>query len=144
MANVNKIYVERDGQVYDIEDSTARSQIAALQAYSLAEIGTGEKWIDGKPIYRLVAECLTQGSTSATARYNGVDMTDYNMENLVHANILEVGGGQPQAVYEGCIYRVDMQSGKKMVSFYPSGQGWDTVAAGNTRYIVVEYTKTTD
>lgn len=49
--------VNPDGNVYQLKDATARTEIAQIKAqdaYSTAEIDTGRKWIDGKTIYRRV------------------------------------------------------------------------------------------
>lgn len=51
--------INPDGNVYQIKDATARTQIADLAAkgdYSTTEIDTGKKWIDGKTIYRKSGE----------------------------------------------------------------------------------------
>ena len=136
--------VDIDGEQWDIKDLPLTNRINNENKWSTTEIKTSKTWINGKPIYRLVAVCLHQGSTGSTSKYNGVDMTNYNMEQLTHACIIDAGTNLPCNCYEGCIYKVEMQSNKKMVCFFPSGQGWDAVASGNTRYIVVEYTKTTN
>lgn len=47
--------VNPDGNVYQLKDATARTQIAELAAkegYSETEIDTGTKWIDGSTIYK--------------------------------------------------------------------------------------------
>lgn len=47
--------VNPDGNVYQLKDATARSEITQIKAqniYSGEETDTGKKWIDGKTIYR--------------------------------------------------------------------------------------------
>lgn len=47
--------INPDGNVYDIKDATARTEIAQIKAqesYSTTEQDTGKKWIDGSTVYR--------------------------------------------------------------------------------------------
>lgn len=56
--------INPDGNVYDIKDATARTEITQIKAqntYSMTEQDTGKKWIDGKTIYRKI---LTAGETT--------------------------------------------------------------------------------
>lgn len=49
--------INPDGNVYQLKDATARTEIAQIKAqkvYSTEEVDTGKKWIDGKSIYRKV------------------------------------------------------------------------------------------
>lgn len=49
--------VNPDGNVYQLKDSTARAEIAQIKAqevYSATETDTGQRWVDGKTIYRIV------------------------------------------------------------------------------------------
>ena len=49
--------VNPDGNVYQIKDATARTEIAQIKAqsvYSTEETDTGMKWIDGSTIYKKV------------------------------------------------------------------------------------------
>lgn len=58
--------VNPDGNVYQLKDATARTEIAQIKAqntYSTEKTDTGKKWIDGKTIYRVT----TSGTKSIPA-----------------------------------------------------------------------------
>lgn len=139
MANVNKIYVERDGQVYDIEDSTARSQIAALQAYSLAEVDTGKKWIDGKPIYRKCVVIFVNSQLQPNITQNGANYTsplfpsDVEFITWLTVNQTKPDGYQETQNIKG-LYNPTTQS------LYFANEGYLCVDAT----AIFEYTKTAD
>lgn len=49
--------VNPDGNVYQLKDATARTQISQIKeqnVYSTEEADTGKTWIDGKTIYRKI------------------------------------------------------------------------------------------
>lgn len=64
--------VNPDGNVYQLKDSTARTEIAQIKAqnaYTTEEQDTGKKWIDGKTIYRAVISMATVPSSLSLANY---------------------------------------------------------------------------
>lgn len=64
--------VNPDGNVYQLKDSTARTEIAQIKAqnaYTTEEQDTGKKWIDGKTIYRAVISMATVPGSLSLANY---------------------------------------------------------------------------
>lgn len=67
--------VNPDGNVYQLKDATARTEISQIKAqyvYSGEETDTGKKWINGKTIYRRAYE-LGNISTQKDITIPGID-----------------------------------------------------------------------
>ena len=88
---------EVSGTIYENEDETARSNAQSAQTsvntlisqktYSTSEVNTGKKWIDDKPIYRMVLTATAGAGPSAWGW--AIPQTDFN--NIGIKNIISAG-----------------------------------------------------
>lgn len=72
--------INPDGNVYDIKDATARTQIAditAKEGYSETEMDTGIKWIDGSTIYKKTLSIGALPNSSAKNVPHGITDLKY-------------------------------------------------------------------
>ena len=108
-----------------------------INHYSLNEINTGMKWINGKPIYRIVyqGQFPNASVTSWTELF-----TISNFDKTINVyGALETSGNNPIPRYEENSFKVLIsinQSGR--VAYKQSGYNNDNF------HLIVEYTKTTD
>lgn len=132
MANVKIVDIK--GNRWDIKDENARTRIETIEekinknfTYSTEEVDTGEKWIDGKPIYRLVFPInfvYTDSMRTVTKDiYNAAHVikcygVDYNKTN-------------------GCIYFRGWSKNGYL-------QAMSEYHSGSCTHVIFEYTKTTD
>lgn len=66
--------------VYDnLQNYTTTSALEAKRSYSTTEVDTGKKWIDGKPIYRIVIS----GTTPSDGVNVVADLSSYNISEIV-------------------------------------------------------------
>ena len=100
--------------------------------YSTNETVTGQRWINGKPIYRKVFPMDVSVSNGAIASWQTVaSVAGMNIEKLVRG-----WGTSPQ--YGSCIYNDLIQVNSNNLQVWPEGYG---IRLDN---IIIEYTKTTD
>lgn len=81
--------VNPDGNVYQLKDTTARTEIAQIKAqsaYSTEKVDTGRKWIDGKTIYRVATSGIKTITASATVTLFTIPVGGA-METVVSANV---------------------------------------------------------
>ena len=98
--------------------------------YSTNETVTGQRWINGKPIYRKVFPMDVSVSNGATANWQTVaSVAGMNIEKLVRG-----WGTSPQ--YGSCIYNDLIQVNGNNLQVWPGGYG---IRLDN---IIIEYTKT--
>lgn len=98
--------------------------------YSTDEIKTGEKWIDGKEIYRVVLHADDTGNTS------NFSASAVKPETIVRADLCFVqGGSYPGVVCNG----VDI----RMLSDYSIPVTISGSTAPDGRDLIIEYTKET-
>lgn len=136
MADVKIIDIK--GSKWDIKDEVARTRVETIEekvdknfAYSTEEVDTGEKWIDGKPIYRKVI------NTSAKNLYSWQFIPE--ADNLSIKKIIKAMAMGTDAEYTDCtafLYARRFPNGK----FGFLAINWPIYATT----IILEYTKTTD
>lgn len=86
--------INPDGNVYQLKDATARTEIAQIKAqdvYSTAETDTGKKWIDGRTIYRKA------GYHAGTVSTANVTLDNSLTKSVVDFIVTESGGAVAQA-----------------------------------------------
>lgn len=109
-------------------DSIPEPSTGGAIDYSTTEVATGEKWIDGKPIYRVV---LHSADTGNTATFSASTVTP---ETIVRADLCFVqGGSYPGVVCNG----VDV----RMLSDYSITVNVSGSTAPDGRSLILEYTK---
>lgn len=156
MAKVNTIDI--DGEQWDIEDANLTASFEQFlqeretqRDYSTTEIDTGRKWIDGKPIYRVVKHVWEGSTTTANYTYNSSDRTyrgpfTTNAETIVDISAL-------YRIWNGAFYSWMRQYGGGWD--VPSNITWradnivynsvSNISSADLKvYIIIEYTKTTD
>ena len=63
--------------------SVTSNAVANAMRYSLSEVNTGKKWIDGKPIYRILLQSTASDiSNNSEERLSSI-LIDKNVENVV-------------------------------------------------------------
>lgn len=136
MADVKIIDIK--GSKWNLKDETARAKIETIEGkidknftYSTEEVDTGEKWIDGKPIYRKVI------NISAVNLYNWQYIPE--TDNLSIKKIIKATAMGTDESYTDCVASLYARR-------YPNGKfaflayRWAII----TTMIILEYTKTTD
>ena len=136
MADVKTLDIK--GSKWYFKDEDARTRIETIEGkvdknftYSTEEVDTGEKWIDGKPIYRKVLNI------------NAVNLLNWNYipetDNLLIEKIINVTAMGTDGYFTDCVVSLYARR-------YPNGNfaflayNWAIVATT----IILEYTKTTD
>lgn len=114
--------------------SVSSNAVAKCLAYSLTEQKTGETWVDGKPIYRLVV----QGAIGITSSWVEIgDMSAYNVDKMIEEHgIIATNSG----------YWVDIGNYASGIHYnLPStGKVSLNVAWAGNYSLYFKYTKTTD
>lgn len=136
MADVKIIDIK--GSKWNFKDEAARTRIETIEGkvdknftYSTEEIDTGEKWIDGKPIYRKVININPKNLYN----WEYIPETD-NLSIKKIVNATAMGTNEP---YTDCVASLYARR-------YPNGNfgflayNWAIIATT----IILEYTKTTD
>lgn len=103
--------------------------------YSTSETIVG-KWIDGKPLYRKVIVALNQSTISAGEWVTMGTISD--IDSLSDVRVTDCGSSS--FMFTNLIARKNGSNVQVLVT----GQGWSASASGSTRYVIIEYTKTTD
>ena len=106
-----------------------KGYVDSSNSYSIDEVKTGGKWIDGKPIYRKVL--------TTTTLINGGEVGWGGLEsNITSLNI------------DNCIasYAIIEHLGMRYLQFMPEQGGFISYYSGipDSTKVVMEYTKTTD
>lgn len=131
MAEVSEI--EAGGEIRTVKDTTARKSLI----YSTDEIDTGKKWIDGKPIYRKVILNPTLDTTLLT----GVDeVVNYRVKRQAYRGRPQgyiYFDGDPSNSINTTIY-IDLANNEVKISDIHGGSYF------NAKWVIFEYTKTTD
>lgn len=136
MADVKIVNIK--GNQWNFKDEAARARIETIEqkigknfTYSTEEVDTGEKWINGKPIYRKVI------NISPKNLYNWEYIPETN--NLSIEKIIKTTAMGTDGTYKDCVANLYARR-------YPNGNfgfiayGWAII----TTVIIIEYTKTTD
>lgn len=111
--------------------------IEGVNRYCTAEVKTGGRWIDGKPIYRITVSGSVSTSTG-TAKFATIATLE-NVQTVVNMYGTVSRGGTiffPLTMYGG--------SNNHHRSAYDSGNIQFTSTHTATAYVTIEYTKTTD
>ena len=139
MADVKIIDI--DNEQWNIKDQEARNRIAALEknfnfltTYSTNETLTGEKWIDGKPIYRKVVGVGTLTNKTSKSVLHNIQ----NINNVVDLKLIA----------KDSVNNIICNFGGKEMSIYVDRLNIIIVSSENfsgyTGYAIIEYTKITD
>ena len=138
--------IEAGGEVRTIKDATARKPLV----YSTDETDTGKKWIDGKPIYKKVYPVTITEQAVGTEKTVTLDDTlnRNNAKLISYGGYLEPGtSGDTYAKGIPYIFRLgSCDHASVSCALGPSSLiiTYANVNIGNTGYIWVEYTKTTN
>lgn len=136
------------GELTNLNTTTKSSLVAAINEvadinsklcdYSTTETNTGKKWIDGKPIYRIVIE--ETGLTTDTEYIKS--FSNYGISNVNSSTIVKLEGYEysdtlflPMSEYSGFTNYLYISSSTD-IKFKP---GFTTSVR-----IIMEYTKTSD
>ena len=135
---------------YEIVNFTDDLESAYQDVYSTTEVKTNKVWIDGKPIYRKVYLVTITEPTSVTEIAITLDATinKNNARLISYGGYLEPGTSGDNYI-KGIPYIYRVTSGDyAAISCTISSSGilmvYSCVNPGNTGYVWVEYTKTTD
>lgn len=136
MAEVAKIDIDGIEWVTRDDVLTARfeqflQQREIQNSYSTTETNTGRKWIDNRPIYRVVATC-DSSTGSATGGWYNTQVRIPNVGKLISA----VGLREDNSVINSMDLRYDANT---YIYYYRYG-----VTASPVTKLILEYTKTTD
>lgn len=135
MADVKIIDIK--GGKWNFKDEAARTRIETIEkkvdknfAYSTEEVDTGEKWIDGKPIYRKVINIRAKNLRN----WEHIPETDNLLiEKIIKATTMGTADSYPDCI--GIPYVRRNSDGK----FAFTTLDWNLI----TTTIILEYTKTT-
>lgn len=145
---------EVSGTIYENEDETARNNnhstrqlvndLILQKVYSTTAKDTGKKWIDGKPIYRVVHKIWENGAAAQGFTYSGTTLSGLLTED---AEVITLS------------YVMNKGTGGRWAMLVTTGEGgpgqawcWlsDNTAYYNygapvtEAYAIIEYTKSTD
>lgn len=113
-------------------------KITNLSTYSTEEVKTGEKWIDGKPIYKKTFTITPTSTSQTTYKHNiaNVDVIWLDGDSFLH-----VGNASIPANYfrNSSVYIYTHVDSLNIIGLV-SAEGWLNVPM----QITVKYTKTTD
>lgn len=136
MADVKIINIK--GSEWNFKDEAARTRIETIEqkvdknfTYSTEEVDTGEKWIDGKPIYRKAI------NINPTNLYSWIFIPE--TDNLPIKKIIKATAMGTDGSFTDCVASL-------YVRRYPNGNfaflayNWAIIAT----IIILEYTKNTD
>lgn len=145
---------EVSGTIYNSEDETARNSaqsaetsVATLisqKVYSTSEVDTGKKWIDGKPIYRVVHKIWENRSAAPGYNYSNLVLTGpltENAETIVSSYTMNKGTGGRWAMLATTGEGGPSQAWcwlSDNTAYYNYG------ATVTEAYAIIEYTKSTD
>lgn len=120
-----------------------QSAIEAQNSYSTAEIYTGKRWIDGKPIYR---KCYVFSTPVNLPTLNDTAVTNYGVssyaQTLTH---LEARMVSADLVEQGLLST--LTDVRAIWGNYPFTKLYSNTGGGSTNYVdtlIFEYTKITD
>lgn len=154
MATVNTMEIE--GSQYEIEDSTARASIETLTtgltavaedvavikagaAYSTSEeVFTGQRWVDGKKLYRKVL-FYSASPANNTTLMEGVDTLVNCYGSQVYRNVSQLGF--PVILDSSTWSRADVEPATHKLRYLLAGYAATYIT---NIYIVVEYTKVSE
>ena len=120
-----------------------------LDYYSTTEIKTNKVWIDGKPIYRKVYPVTITEPTSSAKIVITLDnsINKDNAKIIAHGGYLEPGTSSDNYI-KGIPYIYKDNDTVASITCAISSSGilmiYSNINPGNTGYVWVEYTKTTD
>ena len=126
-------YIKATTGIIESEATEMLNVINENNSYSLNEIATGKKWIDGKPIYRKVMQPASQFTVPANdwITINSAISLPANMDQLLFCEIRHANN------YSPWIAMARYSSGNLQVY---SPHGIEMYTSGT---IIIEYTKTT-
>ena len=117
-----------------------KEKITDLTTYSTEEVKTGEKWVDGKPIYKKVVQ-VTLSDTNSHA-------TPHNIANVDKIWLTEDGSflwvdntSIPANYYRDSSAYIWAFVSTTNVQYRTNAAGW---ANNKPMYLTLKYTKTTD
>ncbi len=130
--------IDIDGIQWEIRDDVLTERFEQFlqqretqRRYSTSEVNTGKKWIDGKPIYRIVVDC-DNSTGSVTGQWYNTRASVPNIKKLISG----VGLREDNVVINNMDFRYDSNT---YIYYYRYG-----VSANPVTKLILEYTKTTD
>lgn len=145
---------EVSGTIYENEDETARNNNHSTRAlvndlilqkvYSTTEKDTGKKWIDGKPIYRVVHKIWENGSAASGYTYSSNILSGpltENAETIISSYAMNKGTGGRWAMLATTGEGGPAQAWCWLTdnsAYYNYG------ATVSIAFAIIEYTKSTD
>jgi hypothetical protein len=119
--------------------SVTSNAVSRAMSYSTSEVNTGKKWIDGKPIYRKVLNINGYPATIQTGLTSANEVVGMVCKNTV-------GGSDDNFVFGGILtnnnvyypWAYQLSSDNTTLSRITS------TYSGIVKFIILEYTKTTD
>ena len=127
------------GTIVDYDGDTVPSGYEEVNSYSTTEVKTGDTWIDGKPIYRIVySGNIANGSTLFTNVDAIINISGYGFLGDTSRKVIlnGIAADIPSTLFS-CFYGLN-----NTIEFYAKYGGNATTAYNSN--IILEYTKTTD
>lgn len=124
-------------------NSTNITNIINAEVYSTSEIKTNKTWIDGKPIYRKVIFFTTTISANNlfTLAHNISNLSYYKITEAVVKSNSGLSYTLPMVGYNNSLTdKMFCYMDATNIYFYSNG-AWGSIW---TKYVTIEYTKTTD
>lgn len=147
-SSVNTLY-DNQGDLSSLQTTTKSSLVGAVnelksgEVYSSSEIKTNEVWIDGKPIYRQVIDITSYYPNGISA---GSQVTFKhvisNFDALTNTRIIRTGTNPLEHKSLSYIQYITDNS-RNEFNIYAGNLGIGKTS-GQSFYLIVEYTKTTD
>lgn len=122
---------------------TLDNYLKGMDVYSTSEIKTNKVWIDGKPMYRKVIAFTTTVATNTlfTLAHGISNMSFYHIAEAFINSGSGLSCPMPMVGYTNSLTdKIFCYMDANSIYFYANGswgQNW-------TKYVVIEYTKTTD
>lgn len=142
--NLNQMQTNVENAINELEANTTEA-LTNLGNYSTEEVDTGEKWIDGKPIYRKVL-VFTTTSTGSEKTVKEIDISDLKIEALIEwYGVLKSNSNNiynaERCEGENNFTRVESTASYKKLTYHTKGT--NSYFAG-TVTLTIRYTKTAD
>lgn len=126
------------GKVLNDSITNTNNKITTLGTFSTNEVKTGEKWIDGKPIYKKVMQVTPTDTTSHVMAHNiaNIDKIWVSGDSFLWVDTASI----PLNYWRNADTYSWGFADRTNVQYKVSSSGW----ANKPMYIALKYTKTTD
>lgn len=125
--------IDIDGEQWEIQDKPLNTQVQKKFNYTMGENLTGETWVDGKPIYRLVRR-IEHATSSGNVWIFPQFLETYHPDTLIQGFAIVANAPYARTTQANVLW-VDTNN-------YLYFSSTNTIP--NNAIIVVEYTKSTD